>query len=76
MKLVTGFSGKKIASIIFLLAVLLISLILGSVSFLINDNPSSLPNIGIEGNENMDEEVSEKDTEEDTEEIYEKDNTE
>ena len=58
-----GISGKKMASIVFLLAVLLIALALGSVTFLINDNDASLPNVGLEGNENMDEEPIEEDEE-------------
>lgn len=55
-----GISGKKMTSIVFLLAVLLIALALGSVTFLINDNDASLPNVGLEGNENMDEEPIEE----------------
>ena len=50
-----GISGKKMTSIVFLLAVLLIARALGSVTFLINDNDASLPNVGLEGNENMEE---------------------
>lgn len=60
-----GISGKKMASIVFLLAVLLIALTLGSVTFLINDNDASLPNVGLEGNENMDEEATEEEPIED-----------
>lgn len=58
-----GISGKKMTSIIFLLAVLLIALALGSVTFLINDNDASLPNVGLEGNENMEEEPIEEEEE-------------
>lgn len=43
-------SGKKMVSVGFLLAVLLITLILGSITFLINDNDAILPDIGLEGN--------------------------
>jgi len=60
MKGFMGISGKKMTSIVFLLAVLLIALALGSVTFLINDNDASLPNVGLEGNENMDEEPIEE----------------
>jgi len=42
-----GFSGKQKASICFLLAVLLIALTLGSLTFLINDNAASLPDVGL-----------------------------
>ena len=52
-----GISGKKMASICFLLAVLLIALVLGSLTFLINNNDASLPDVGLgaglEGNKNM-----------------------
>ena len=64
MKGFMGISGKKMTSIIFLLAVLLIALALGSVTFLINDNDASLPNVGLEGNENMEEEHIEEEEEE------------
>lgn len=50
-----GISGKKMTSIVFLLATLLIALTLGSLTFLINDNAASLPNVGLEGNKNMEE---------------------
>ena len=53
MKGVMGFSGKKTTSIVFLLAILFIALALSSVTFLINDNASSMPNVGFEGNANM-----------------------
>ena len=56
MKGILGFSGKTTTSIVFLLAVIFIALTLGSVRFLVNDNSSSLPNVGLEGNENMEEE--------------------
>jgi len=45
-----GISGTKMASVGFLLAVLFITLTLGSITFLINDNAATLPNIGLEGN--------------------------
>lgn len=64
MKGFMGISGKKMTSIVFLLAVLLIALALGSVTFLINDNDASLPNVGLEGNENMEEEPIEEEEEE------------
>ena len=52
-----GISGKKLTSICFLLAVLFITLALGSLTFLINDNDASLPDVGLgaglEGNKNM-----------------------
>jgi len=65
MKGILGFSGKTTTSIVFLLAVIFIALTLGSVRFLVNDNSSSLPNVGLEGNENMEEEedVEEEDVE-------------
>jgi len=50
MKTLMGISGKKMASVGFLLAVLFITLTLGSITFLINDNAATLPNIGLEGN--------------------------
>ena len=60
-----GISCKKLASMGCLLAVLLITLILGSITFLINDNPSRLPDVGLgaglEGNCNKNEGMSEKD---------------
>ena len=43
----TLMSGKKMASVGFLLAVLLITLTLGSITFLINDNDTTLPDIGL-----------------------------
>ena len=71
MKGILGFSGKTTTSIVFLLAVIFIALTLGSVRFLVNDNSSSLPNVGLEGNENMEEEEEEEDVEdvEDVEEM-------
>jgi hypothetical protein len=50
-----GISGKKMMSICFLLAVIFIALALGSLTFLINDNDAHLPDVGLEGNENMEE---------------------
>ena len=50
MKTFMGISGTKMASVGFLLAVLFITLTLGSITFLINDNAATLPNIGLEGN--------------------------
>lgn len=50
-----GISGKKMMSICFLLAVIFIALVLGSLTFLINDNDAHLPDVGLEGNENMEE---------------------
>lgn len=50
MKTYMGIPGKKMVSIGFLLAVLFITLSLGSITFLINDNAATLPNIGLEGN--------------------------
>ena len=50
MKTFMGISGTKMASVGFLLAVLFITLSLGSITFLINDNAATLPNIGLEGN--------------------------
>jgi hypothetical protein len=47
MKGFMGISGKKMASVGFLLAVLFITLILGSLTFLINDNAATLPNVGL-----------------------------
>jgi hypothetical protein len=44
-----GISTKKMSSMGFLLAVLIISLTLGSLTILINDNDATLPNIGMEG---------------------------
>ena len=64
MKGILGFSGKTTTSIVFLLAVIFIALTLGSVRFLVNDNSSSLPNVGLEGNENMEEEEDVEDVEE------------
>jgi hypothetical protein len=58
-----GISGKQMTSIGFLLAVLLITLSLGSLTFLINDNAATLPNFvldaGLEGNCNRNEGMSE-----------------
>jgi hypothetical protein len=52
-----GISSKQITSIGFLLATLIITLMLGSLTFLINDNAASLPevgmNVGLEGNRNI-----------------------
>ena len=65
MKGLMGISGKKMTSIVFLLAVLFIALTLGSITFLVNNNDSTLPNVGLEGNKNMkDDEVSEEYNEE------------
>jgi len=50
MKTFMGISGTKMASVGFLLAVLFITLTLGSITFLINDNAATLPNVGLEGN--------------------------
>ena len=44
-----GISGKQMTSICFLLAVLLITLILSGLTFLINDNAATLPDVGLEG---------------------------
>lgn len=61
MKSVMRISRKKMMSIVFLLAIIFIALALSSVSFLINNNESSLPNVGLEGNKNMkDKEVGEE----------------
>ena len=69
MKGLMGISGKKMTSIVFLLAVLFIALTLGSITFLVNNNDSSLPNVGLEGNKNMkDDEVSEEYNEEEDKE--------
>ena len=69
MKGLMGISGKKMTSIVFLLAVLFIALALGSITFLVNNNDSSLPNVGLEGNKNMkDDEVSEEYNEEEDKE--------
>ena len=69
MKGLMGISEKKMASIVFLLAVLFIALALGSITFLVNNNDSSLPNVGLEGNKNMkDDEVSEEYNEEEDKE--------
>ena len=53
MKGLMGISEKKMASIVFLLVVLFIALTLGSITFLVNNNDSTLPNVGLEGNKNM-----------------------
>jgi len=62
-----GISGKKMSSICFLLAVLFIALALGSLSFLINDNAATLPDVGLgaglEGNCNRKEGLSNEETE-------------
>ena len=69
MKGLMGISGKKMTSIVFLLAVLFIALTLGSITFLVNNNDSTLPNVGLEGNKNMkDDEVSEEHNEEEDKE--------
>jgi hypothetical protein len=69
MKGILGFSGKTTTSIVFLLAVIFIALTLGSVRFLVNDNSSSLPNVGLEGNENMEEEEEDVEDVEDVEKM-------
>tara|TARA_Y100000389_G_scaffold200128_1_gene239921 strand:+ start:417 stop:641 length:225 start_codon:yes stop_codon:yes gene_type:complete len=51
-----GISGKKMMSICFLLVVIFIALALGSLTFLINDKDARLPDVGLEGNKNMEEE--------------------
>lgn len=62
-----GISGKKMTSICFLLVVLFITLILGSLTFLINDNAATMPNIGfetgLEGNINHIEGLSDEENE-------------
>ena len=59
-----GISGKQMTSICFLLAVLIITLALGSLTFLINDNAASLPDVGLgaglEGNCDHSEGMTEK----------------
>lgn len=60
-------SVKKKSSICFLLAVLFITLALGSLTFLINDNAASLPDVGLgaglEGNCNLNEGLSNEEME-------------
>lgn len=52
MKGFMGISGKKMVSVWFLLAVLFIALTLGSITFLIQDNLSMLPDVGLGGDYN------------------------
>ena len=62
MKTFMGISGKKMTSICFLLVVLFITLALGSLTFLINDNAATMPDVGfgvgLEGNCNRNEGLS------------------
>ena len=46
MKGFLGISATKMSSIVFLFVTLMISLTLGSLTFLVNDNAASVPNVG------------------------------
>jgi hypothetical protein len=52
-----GIAYKQMVSMVFLLATLIITLMLGCLTFLINDNDTSLPDVGVsvglEGNRIM-----------------------
>jgi hypothetical protein len=58
-----GISAKKMSSICFLVAVLFITLSLGSLTFLINDNVATLPHVGLDGNYFQTEGLSNKEEE-------------
>lgn len=53
-----GISGKQMTSVFFLLAVLVISLSLGSLTFLINNNVASLPEMGLDSDNRLSEGMS------------------
>jgi hypothetical protein len=47
MKSFLGISASKISSMVFLLLAIMISLTLGSITFLVSDNEASVPDVGM-----------------------------